>query len=734
MKKNRNTTNRMIIILSYLFVEKSINYIACLLMIGVLIISNRPGYAQLNTSINHNLIFLENANIKVSLSKDEPIIYEYLNKSVNSSILGNYTESEPGITFFQGAESVLSRLTDVIYTCSQTNNKIKYHVVAKYKNKPVIEFDLIYSLVDNDLIIEFNNVIEHENYKLINVNLPGLISVKANTSSAMIAIPAGSGRLIDVASANSGSHEYDINWLNAILAGIAYDSKVLGVIDTKSLENHTIASISERNGIKYGSFSMRLIYRLENYALEEFGQILPVEDPNYLLKVQDSCKITISISGDYDKDGFVSWMDGTKLLRDRIETKSDPYYSDKSIIKWFLDWPGATGYTTFSYVLESVKAYANQTDAPSRIIYIVGWQYNGHDSGYPSVDKVNQRLGGYNGLENLVKEARKYNVIISFHDNYDDAYKGNPGWDPDVICRDAQGNLMKGGRWDGGQSYLISSYKYAQKSGLDRVRNTLKQYPFIKETYHIDVLAGGYNNGRKYDFNPESPAGAQKNFEGKKMIIREFNKNGIDVTTEDFSGFFVGHVGFFLKILDQDNVYFRNEEKIPLIPFIYHSKTNYGMRMRGDKGFLQRLIYGDNMGTNDPSSYILDALPRHLMYGKAMDYYTKDEDSERITYEDGSYIEVNYATLKYTVSLKDRVIAKDFTSFVPGNDNTYFACSRHGGRLSYPIPKKWAARDKIVVYRMNADGTKIETSFKLIDDNIELYTEPNVIYKAMCIE
>ncbi|KPK84881.1 MAG: hypothetical protein AMS27_08830 [Bacteroides sp. SM23_62_1] len=713
-------------------IEKRINNIIRVLVIGLLVISNRFGFTQLNTTLNDNLIFLENADVKVSLSKDEPIIYEYLNKSVNSSILGNYTGSEPGVTFFQGAESVLSRLSDISYTCSQTENKIKYHVVIKYKDKPAVEFDLIYSLANYDVIIEFNNVFEHENFKLINVNLPGLISVKATTSSAMLAIPAGSGRLINVAQANIGSHEYDINWLNAILAGIAYDSKVLGVIDTKSLENHTIASISERNGIKYGSFSMRLIYRLENYALEEFGQILPVDNPDYLLKVQDSCILTISISGDYDKDGFISWVDGTKLLRDRIETKSDPYYADKSIIKWFLDWPESGRYTTFSEVLESVKSYANQTDAPNRIIYLAGWQYYGHDSGYPSVDKVNQRLGGYDGLEKLVMEAKKYNVIISFHDNYDDAYKENPGWDPDVICRDAQGNLMKGGRWDGGQSYLISSYKYAQKSGLDRVRNTLKQYPFIKETYHLDVLAGGYNNGRKYDFNPDSPAGAQKNFDGKKMIIQEFNKHGIDVTTEDFSGFFVGHVGFFLKILDQDNVYFRNEEKIPLIPFIYHSKTNYGMRMRGDRGFLQRLIYGDNMGTNDPGSYILDALPRHLMYGKAMDFYTKDGDYEKIIYEDGSYIEVNYATLKYTVSLKDRVIAKDFTSFVPRNDYTYFACCKFGGRLNYPIPGKWSARDKIKVYRMNEDGTKIETPFKLTDNNIELFTEPNVIYKVVC--
>jgi hypothetical protein len=210
-------------------------------------------------------------------------------------------------------------------------------------------------------------------------------------------------------------------------------------------------------------------------------------------------------------------------------------------------------------------------------------------------------------------------------------------------------------------------------------------------------------------------------------------KNSINIkliTTEDFTGFFVGHVGFFLKILDQDNVVYRNEEKIPMIPFIYHSKTNYGMRMSGDKGFLQRMIYGENMGATNATEYILDALPRHLLYGKAMERFDKDGESERVTYDDGSYVQVDYATLKYTVSIKGQVI-KDFTSFVPVNDSTYFACSRYGGKLSFAVPVKWISNDKIKIYRMSADGSKTELTCRLTDGNIEIYTEPNIVYKAV---
>ena len=67
---------------------------------------------------------------------------------------------------------------------------------------------------------------------------------------------------------------------------------------------------------------------------------------------------------------------------------------------------------------------------PPRVMYLLGWQYTGHDSGYPSIDSVNHELGGYNELVNLISEARKYNVNVTFYDNYDDSYPTHPSWDP----------------------------------------------------------------------------------------------------------------------------------------------------------------------------------------------------------------------------------------------------------------------------------------------------------------
>ncbi len=698
-----------------------------------------PGsaFAQRVNRETDETVMLENEYIRITLGKNRPSVHEYFLKTRNVSLPGDISGGDPRITFFRGVEGVMRTRTSITYNATHTAAQSDYHARVAYDNNPAVEFDLIYSLTEDGLAIDFKNVVEHGEFRLIHIQLPRLVSIKDDGGTARLAIPADCGRLVDIRTASHGEYEYDINWLNAILAGMVYDSKVLGLIDTESVENHTVAGVFARNGITYGSLSMNIIHRLKDYDLAEFGTILPVTDPKYLLKVQDACRIMVSVGGDYNRDGEISWVDGAKMLGDRVDAVSNPYYKDKTFIRAFLDRPGSSQYMTFAEVLRRIKELAHQTEAPACVLYLLGWQYEGHDSGYPSVDKVNERLGGYDGLVNLIQEAKKYNVNVTFHDNYDDSYPTHPGWDPDVICRDSRGDLMSGGYWDGGQSFLISSYKYAVKSGLERVRTTLKQYP-VSEAYFIDVLAGGYNGGRKYDFNPESPAGAEKNFEGKLMIIREFNRHGLDVATEDFTGFFVGHVGSFGNIIDLDNVYFRNEERIPLIPFIYHDKTSYGMKVGGDAGELRQLLYGQRAEsfTNNylvftASDYILHALPKQKLYGKAMKAFRKNGDIERVTYEDGSYVEVHYGAMRYTVCTDGRVIAKDFTSFVPIKKDVFLACSRDGGCISYPAPEGWNSADRIHVYRMNADGSTHELPFELFDGNLEFSAEPQAPYKVV---
>lgn len=694
--------------------------------------------AQGNLQQNDPFV-LENRNVKVFLARDKPMVYEYILKSNQGILTGNPNNSGPAILFYQGAKSVMRTRTKITYNAANDNERIVYHTHITYENRPAISFDLVYSLTDNGLNIGFNHVVEQNNFFLFDVVLPDLISVKASDAVSQLAMPADAGRLIDVKAASLKNYEYDIDWLNPILAGIAFNLKVIAVMDTKSIENHSIVQVYERGGEKYGSFSMRLLYRLKEYNLAEFGTIAQAADPKYFLKVQDSSDVNIDIAGDYDKDGEVSWIDGSKMLREKVNAVPNPYYKNKTFVRAFLARKGSTAEDVrFDEVLDRIKKFAAQTDSAACIMYLLGWQYTGHDTGYPSVDKVNDNLGGFNKLINLIEEARKYNVNVTFYDNYDDSYPNHPGWDPDVICRDPQGNLMSGGTWDGEQSYLISSYKYAVKSGLDRVHFTLKKYP-VQKAYFIDVLAGGYHGGRKYDFNPASPAGAVKNFEGKLKIIDAFNKQGLDVATEDFTGFFVGHAGTFGDIVSFDNVYFKGEEQIPLIPLIYHGKTSFGMKVSSRSLYVKTFLYGQRaqVFTNrrmvySPADYILDALPKQKLYGKPMKSYHRYGDLERMVYEDGSVVEVNVKGDTYSVALPDgRVIARNYTSFIPVQENIYMACGHKGGLISYPLPGDWTDSNKISVLKLNDDGSSNKVALVPDSGNLAFISEADTPYKIV---
>ena len=689
-----------------------------------------------------DVVYLENSQVRITVGRKEPVIHEYLHKPSGGKLLGEVyapRRSSIGLSVCKKADPVPINLLELSYEPIVAEDTVNYRVTVTHKEGKAVEFGLSFTLRDNGLSVKFGNVVEHGDFHLISVSMPNLVTVKAEDKGAKLGFPAEAGRLVDVATTPSRSVKFKVDWLNPLLAEFVYNDRVIGVLETDSVENQMGNAVYGSDEERCCSLSLDFIYRLREYDLVEYGHLIPARDPKYHLLVQESSEATVSVIGDYDGDGETSWVDAAKFIRDKIGASVNPLYADKLVYKIFLDEPGQRDITTFPEALELFTKIAHLTDRAPQIVYLVGWQYTGHDTGYPSVDRVNERLGGYDGLVKLIKEAEKMNVVVSFHDNYDDTYMANPGWDPETVSRDTLGNLMEAGVWNSGQCYLISSYKYAVKSGLERVRDTLRRYP-IKTSYHIDVLSGAFKGGRRYDFNPESPSAAKKNLEGKFMIIDEFAKHGVDVTTEDFSSLFVGNVSWFLNLCVRDNVYYRNEEEIPLIPFVYHSKVSFGgIGGEGKSGIMKSLLYGASSfrslrapfkslhGITD--RFYLVVLPWNKLYSRKMGSYVKSGTIEKVTYEDGSYVEVDHEAKKYVVQVDGEVISKDFTCFVPKGDNAYLGYSRDGGPFSYPLPKRWKKAQSVKVVKLSEDSNTTPTSFKLKNGFITFSAELGTPYK-----
>jgi hypothetical protein len=107
---------------------------------------------------------------------------------------------------------------------------------------------------------------------------------------------------------------------------------------------------------------------------------------------------------------------------------------------------------TFGQALEVIRKLDNLTCGIPKIAYLVGWQFNGHDSKYPSWAEVNPRLKraqdatARDSLCWLMDEASKYHTTVSLHINMFDAFEDSPLWkeylEKDVVAYSGDSALL----------------------------------------------------------------------------------------------------------------------------------------------------------------------------------------------------------------------------------------------------------------------------------------------------
>ena len=249
----------------------------------------------------------------------------------------------------------------------------------------------------------------------------------------------------------------------------------------------------------------------------------------------------IEVSGD--------WYDWTKTLKPERPWIHD--YSQTVVMKMFLCSRNAAGkvgtvYMTFDSALGMIKRVDRLTLGMPKIVYLVGWQFNGHDSGYPSWSEVNPALKrkqdatALQSLRWLIREARRYHTVVSLHINMLDAYKDSPLWDEydrdNIILKDKAGNPIPGEVMDTVQSYQIS-YAREWKLGLaqKRIRGLLKMIPELKEggTIHIDAFHS-IQPVRKNDTlsSPFLGLTIEEEIAAQRKIFRYWRDLGIDATSE----------------------------------------------------------------------------------------------------------------------------------------------------------------------------------------------------------
>lgn len=174
----------------------------------------------------------------------------------------------------------------------------------------------------------------------------------------------------------------------------------------------------------------------------------------------------------------MNWSDISGEYYDYTETMEPekPYnydYSKTMTMKLLLSVPTQDGGTkvffTFAQALEVIRCVDRLSREIPKILYLVGWQFHGHDDKYPSFACVNEALkrtqdaDGAESLKWLMREAAVYHTTVSLHINMTDAYEDSPLWqeylENELIAKNEDGSYMATGIWGAGKRHIRSAIK-----------------------------------------------------------------------------------------------------------------------------------------------------------------------------------------------------------------------------------------------------------------------------------
>ncbi|HHY83523.1 MAG TPA: hypothetical protein GX505_12740 [Clostridiales bacterium] len=659
--------------------------------------------------------------ISVALDMNRPAIRSIKGQNAEFSFLMNkkieicFRERKTDTIFYSFSPEVKLNLS-VEHRDAAT---VVYTITSLYKESCMAVCDLIFRVQNRRLSVSLENIKEYGNYELLEVKLPYLISLTGE--DARMADFFADGRLIAPCDTRPLGYEHAYDVRNA---GVLYNSRGMLVIESEGLDNKLIAAVCDNNEQRFASMGITLTAR--------------VRGKNHVRSIQvlNQPEVTIDFLG--TEWGEPSWQSAARYLRQGLKGKNRELYRRSMVYKYIISWgpepdnviiDDSTPYpikrlahvNTFEKALETIKRVSRLLDGARQIVYLVGFQYSGHDTGYPYVLEINPKAGSIEDLKRCIQEAARYNAVLSLHDNYDDAYYSD--YLPrEILALNEEGKPCKIWFWSSDMSYAVGPKKYADLGLMQkRVKQTIETYG-IHTTYHLDVLS---SEVRRHDFDLFCQTAADENLQGKLAVIKEFNKYGIDITSENVAHPFAGEIGYaWWTRHNPGAVLFPGEEIIPLTPMIYHGFIQYNCAGYGKKDMLAGMIRGasttwteteQDIGTEHIRAFYLQTLPMGLLYDLKMEDYRAEGFKVLVEFENDSRICADLQNLTYSITVNGRIIARNWTTFAPGlKEGSYLAYSLDGGMLEYDAPEGWhdGVNLKAVVLTEEGEGHSIPCSLK----------------------
>ncbi|MFA5805320.1 MAG: T9SS type A sorting domain-containing protein [Melioribacteraceae bacterium] len=717
--------------------------------------NNHESYAESSFSLGE-YYYVENSYLKIKFNSEYPGVEQYLDKINGAILFGDLAKDMYSVKVYY--QNVGINVTPLVDSITIKTDRTVYHLTATINTIKAVSFDFSFILNERTLELIFDNVKETSGYKLTNVRSSDLLTVRADQIGAKLVFPESEGRLIDVATATLASDEINMQnsgWRNPLILAMLYHQEFLGIVKYEHLDINLLARTINHSTLgKFSSLGINFNYR---YAPTDFSKagFIDVFD-----STTTEMKVRISLLGDFDNSGQIDWMDGAKFIRNQFQSSPLDIYANT-----FMTQMGLNQGAHISTSLSVIKKIYNLTDHNKIWCDLHNFNnvlYPGWMALYGEPIDTDPGFGTEQEIKDYFRMVKNvYNTSIDLSDAYCDYYPEFPTYDPSLRVVNADGTFYPG--WPFSwvkEAYQISLYDYALKYGFDRIKKTLARYPFQEtKTHHID----GFSLILMKNHSLQYPSSYQKYRRGDQIIIDEFNKAGISLTSEGLTDRFVGSVGWFYhspRSYDKGNLS-ANSQIIPLIQFIVHGKTLYGLSkdnfytfqtMPDEKAkilsFLDNLITGSSSGSwswylaNKTSSsspvdiysleidrfYFID-IPWMLTNKKFMDKYEENGDYAKTTYDANTFVEANYAANTYIVQVDGKVISKNYTTIYPKDPNTFLIFSRSAKTITIPLPSEWSG--KVFLQKLTVDGAQGNINYQISNRNVIFNVEENTPYKLV---
>ena len=171
-------------------------------------------------------------------------------------------------------------------------------------------------------------------------------------------------------------------------------------------------------------------------------------------------------------------------VRIRLAVKQSPFPEEQTEE----NEPPLNIYVTFDRFQQIIDEFKRQGIDKAEFC-LSGWNIGGHDGRYPQIFPVEERLGGETKLREAIKKAQKEGFQVICHTNNSDAYSVSQIgglWDEGYLLRGKDGNIVKDGKWAGGNAYLTCPrcvFERFVKSDFEKLREL-----GFRGLHYIDVL------------------------------------------------------------------------------------------------------------------------------------------------------------------------------------------------------------------------------------------------------